>query len=97
LLDAGLQLKNVKMNGGAASYVLSNDEFVFNDLDMIFPMDLDDQRGDFESVRNAVFQVLLEIMPDDAPNVCPDVLRDIYIRKMVKVSDSDRWSLFSFG
>lgn len=83
------------MNGGAASYVLSTDDFTFNDLDLIFPMELDDQRGDFENVRNAVFQVLLELMPDDSPNVCPDVLRDIYIKKMVKVADGDRWSLFS--
>jgi len=28
-------------------------------------------------------------------NLSPDNLRDIYIRKMVKISDGDRWSLFS--
>lgn len=93
--DAGLQIKNVKMNGGAASYVLSTDDFIFNDLDLIFPMELDDQQGDFEKVRNAVFHVLLELMPDSSPNVCPDVLRDFYMSKMVKVFDEDRWSLFS--
>jgi hypothetical protein len=36
-------------------------------------------------------------MPDtmNKKNLNPDSLRDIYIRKMVKVSDGDRWSLFS--
>jgi hypothetical protein len=98
LREAGLTLKHVKMNGGAASYVISaDDQFVFNDLDLIFPMDLNEAQGDFEKVRNAVFQVLLELMPDttNLGMLCPDILRDIYIRKMVKVCDSDRWSLFS--
>lgn len=97
LREAGLSLKHVKMNGGAASYVVSADDFTFNDLDLIFPMDLNDAKGDFEAVRNAVFQVLLELMPDttNLGMLCPDILRDIYISKMVKVSDGDRWSLFS--
>jgi hypothetical protein len=96
LREAGLTLHHVKLNGGAASYVVSADDFTFNDLDLIFPMDLNDTES-FEKVRNVVFQVLFELMPDSTNigMLCPDVLRDIYIRKMVKVADGDRWSLFS--
>ncbi|KAI6179791.1 Protein FAM46C [Aphelenchoides besseyi] len=95
--NAGLNLKHVKMNGGAASYVLAADEFAFSDLDLIFPIDLNDQNGDFEKVRDAVFDALLELMPSTTNKgmICAEVLRDIYIRKMIKVCDGDRWSLFS--
>uniref|UniRef100_A0A1I7SFU2 polynucleotide adenylyltransferase n=1 Tax=Bursaphelenchus xylophilus TaxID=6326 RepID=A0A1I7SFU2_BURXY len=96
LLDRQLALKHVKLNGGAASYVLSMDEFVYSDLDLIFPIDLS-QEGDFDKVRCAVFDALIELMPASTNKqmMCVDTLKDIYIRKMVKVSDGDRWSLFS--
>ncbi|KAI6227374.1 hypothetical protein M3Y99_01259700 [Aphelenchoides fujianensis] len=95
LESAKLNLKHVKMNGGAASFVLAADQFAYSDLDLIFPIDLSEP-GAFDRVRDAVFEALLELMPSGTnKNFCADVLRDIYIRKMVKVSDGDRWSLFS--
>lgn len=44
-----------------------------------------------------MFDALIELMPNtmNKKNLNPDSLRDIYISKMVKVSDGDRWSLFS--
>lgn len=38
LRSSGIGPKHVKMNGGAASFVLANEEFVYSDLDLIFPM-----------------------------------------------------------
>ncbi|KAH7728579.1 prion-like protein [Aphelenchoides avenae] len=96
LLEAGLDLKAVKMNGGAASYVMASDDFAFSDLDLIFPISLETEEN-FDKVRRAVFDALLEMMPENTNKkmISADTLKDIYIRKMVKVSDGDRWSLFS--
>ena len=78
---AGLRLHHVKMNGGAASYVLAADEFAYSDLDLIFPIDLNDAHGDFDKVRNAVFESLAELMPHNAPAsyLCTDILREAYV------------------
>jgi terminal nucleotidyltransferase 5A/B len=72
------------------------DDFAYSDLDLIFPISLADEYS-FDRVRSAVFAALLELMPDTANKemICADTLKDVYIRKMVKVSDGDHWSLFS--
>ncbi|CAK5053345.1 unnamed protein product [Meloidogyne enterolobii] len=98
LRDAGLPLLHVKLNGGAASFVFAqSDSFPYSDVDLIFPIALE-RDSDFERVREAVFDALLQMMPSSTTNksaITPETLRDVYIRKMVKVTDSDRWSLFS--
>ncbi|TKR92282.1 hypothetical protein L596_006966 [Steinernema carpocapsae] len=97
LFKVGCPAGHVKMNGGAASYVLATeDSFPYSDLDLIFPMSLETDE-DFDKVRAAVFQALVELMPStiNKDKICAETLKDIYIRKMVKVSDGDRWSLFS--
>lgn len=97
LREANLPLRNVKLNGGAASFVFAqSDSFPYSDVDLIFPMDLQEDQ-DFDRVRNAVFDALLEMMPSSTNKsaITADTLRDVYIRKMVKVADGDRWSLFS--
>ena len=96
--DAGLPLLHVKLNGGAASFVFAqSDSFPYSDVDLIFPIALERDQ-DFERVREAVFDALLQMMPSSTTNkaaITAETLRDVYIRKMVKVTDSDRWSLFS--
>ncbi|VDM37705.1 unnamed protein product [Toxocara canis] len=96
LRAAGIGPKHVKMNGGAASYVVATEEFAYSDLDLIFPMSFEGEDS-FEKVRIAVFDALVQLMPDSTnkEKISADTLKDIYIRKMVKVSDGDRWSLFS--
>lgn len=97
LREHGLPLKHVKLNGGAASFVFAqSDSFAYSDVDLIFPLDLTEDQ-DFERVREAVFDALLEMMPSSANKaaITAECLRDVYIRKMVKVTDGDRWSLFS--
>uniref|UniRef100_A0A914HUR5 polynucleotide adenylyltransferase n=1 Tax=Globodera rostochiensis TaxID=31243 RepID=A0A914HUR5_GLORO len=98
LRDAGIAVKHVKMNGGAASFVFAaSDSFPYSDVDLIFPLELQSDQ-DFERVREAVFAALLEMMPSTTNKqlITIDTLRDVYIRKMVKVTDGqDRWSLFA--
>lgn len=97
LRDAGLPLNNVKLNGGAAGFVFANsDSFPYSDVDLIFsisPM----ESHDFDRIRQAVFDALLEMMPGSTNRelISMETLKDVYIRKMVKVTDGDRWSLFS--
>uniref|UniRef100_A0A0R3S478 polynucleotide adenylyltransferase n=1 Tax=Elaeophora elaphi TaxID=1147741 RepID=A0A0R3S478_9BILA len=96
LRTAGIGPKNVKMNGGAASYVVATKEFAYSDLDLIFPMSFESEQS-FDSVRSAVFDAMVQLMPESTnkEKISANTLKDIYIRKMVKVSDGDRWSLFS--
>ncbi|KAE9553336.1 hypothetical protein FO519_003449 [Halicephalobus sp. NKZ332] len=94
---AGVNLKCVKLNGGAASFVLANEQFQYCDLDLIFPISLS-REEDFDKVRDAVFDSLLSLMPVQVSksNICADTLKDVYISKMVKVcNEEDKWSLFS--
>ncbi|VDL80664.1 unnamed protein product [Nippostrongylus brasiliensis] len=41
LRKAGMPPKSVKLNGGAASHVASADDFSYADLDLIFPMEVE--------------------------------------------------------
>ncbi|KAI1722362.1 nucleotidyltransferase domain-containing protein [Ditylenchus destructor] len=94
--EAGLNLKCVRVNGGVAGYVLcTHDNFSFSDIDLIFRMELESEQ-DFATIRSVMLQSLLELMPKTTNmDMDCDVLRDVYIRKMIKVVDQDRWSLFS--
>ncbi|CAI2319015.1 unnamed protein product [Caenorhabditis sp. 36 PRJEB53466] len=98
--------KNVRLNGGAASFVASSDDFSYADLDLIFPIQMPEnsdenaERVMFDSIRDAVFMTIRELMPDNIGKEKFDfeTLKDVYIRKMIKVSaDSDTWSLFSLN
>lgn len=50
-------------------------------------------------MRTAVFDTLLELMPESTNRemISSETLKDIYIRKMIRVlnNENDRWSLFS--
>jgi len=72
---------------------------VYNDLDLIFGVDLSDQ-NDLKRVRDVVMTSLLNFMPVgvskermSGPN-----LSEAYVRKLVKVyDDANRWSLISLS
>lgn len=49
LRAADIAPKHVKMNGGAASFVVASEEFAYSDLDLIFPMSFDSEES-FEKV-----------------------------------------------
>ncbi|KAK6027648.1 hypothetical protein OSTOST_06320 [Ostertagia ostertagi] len=96
LRQAGMPPKSVKLNGGAASHVASADDFSYADLDLIFPMEVENSDS-FDKVREAVFDTIMDMMPSaNKTKINADTLKDVYIGKMVKVSgEDDRWSLFS--
>lgn len=96
---------DTRLNGGAASFVASSNDFSYADLDLIFPILIDEndenaEKTIFDSIRDAVFMTIRELMPDNIGKEKFDfeTLKDVYIRKMIKVSaDSDKWSLFSLN
>ncbi|KAL1286044.1 Terminal nucleotidyltransferase 5C [Trichinella pseudospiralis] len=95
---AGIQLLDVKLNGGAASHVLSKALVLYNDIDLIFTVDLSVARN-FEIVKDCVLNSLLEFLPDETnrARIGLVAMKDAYVRKMVKVIEDDIWSLISLN
>ncbi|XP_064473269.1 terminal nucleotidyltransferase 5B-like [Ornithodoros turicata] len=100
LTRGGITVRDVRVNGGAASYVLAPEAApVYNDLDVIFGCDLGE--GGFDRVKAAVLDALGELIECSTPGSkrpSPCALKEAYVHKMVKVtSDGDRWSLMSLS
>ena len=100
LRERGVKLRDIRLNGGAASFVLCQDKkYIFNDLDLIFGVDLScPQRSNiiFEVVMNALKDFLPAAVSKD--RMCAATLREAYVKKLVKVTDnSNRWSLISLS
>lgn len=96
-----VRIRDIRLNGGAASYILGydNDNLSFNDLDLIFGVDLSTQ-SDLQKVKNAVLNSLLDFLPEgvNREKMSSCSLKEAYVQKMVKVSnESDRWSLISLS
>ncbi|KYB29116.1 uncharacterized LOC663557 isoform X1 [Tribolium castaneum] len=99
---AGMRVRDIRLNGGAASHVLATESQPYNDLDLIFGVDLSNVRN-FDRVKSAVLSSLYEMLPDGVSrkrmSTCS--LKEAYVSKMVKVNssnnDGDRWSLISLG
>lgn len=92
-------VKSVRLNGGAASHILATDDHqAYNDLDLIFLVDLQTPR-DFERVKTAVLQSLLDFLPEGVSKtrMSSCSMKEGYVHKMVKVNDGDRWSLISLS
>jgi terminal nucleotidyltransferase 5A/B len=70
----------------------------YNDLDLIFSVDLTSAKA-FERVKTAVLDALLELLPEGVSRtrMSSCSLKEAYVSKMVKVNDSDRWSLITLG
>jgi hypothetical protein len=98
---AGMIVKDIRLNGGAASHVLASEAQPYNDLDLIFAVEFSSNRH-FDRVKSAVLGSLLDMLPEGVSrhriNQCS--LKEAYVGKMVKVNnnnDGDRWSLISLG
>ncbi|MCL4128584.1 UNVERIFIED_CONTAM: hypothetical protein GTU68_004758 [Idotea baltica] len=92
-------VKDIRINGGAASYILATDEEqAYNDLDLIFAVDLSTQRN-FDKVKTAVLDALLDFLPEGVSKkrMSSCSMKEGYVNKMVKVNDSDKWSLISLS
>ncbi|XP_077367341.1 terminal nucleotidyltransferase 5A-like [Festucalex cinctus] len=93
-----IRVREVRLNGSAASYVLHEDSGLgWNDLDLIFCAELKEEK-DFQIVKDLVLDCLLDLLPEEVnkEKITPLTLKEAYVQKMVKVcNDSDRWSLIS--
>ena len=82
--------------------------FPFSDIDLIFNVNLTTigqspsaLAHEFERIRDSVLDALLSLLPASTRREKIDrtTVKDVYIRKMVKVTDgtADRWSLFTLN
>ncbi|KAL3279998.1 hypothetical protein HHI36_017506 [Cryptolaemus montrouzieri] len=98
---AGMRVRDIRLNGGAASHVLATESQPYNDLDLIFGVELSSIRN-FDKVKSAVLGSLYDMLPDGVSRkrISTCSLKEAYVSKMVKVNsnnDGDRWSLISLG
>jgi len=100
LEEDGIAVKEIRLNGSGASTVLASDScnISYNDLDLIFTVDLPTQKH-YERVKQAVLDSLLDLLPEGTSKkrMSSCTLKEAYVSKMVKVNDSDRWSLIALG
>ncbi|XP_025404807.1 terminal nucleotidyltransferase 5C-like isoform X2 [Sipha flava] len=97
--NTSFQVNSIRLNGGAASHVLTTDTQPYNDLDLIFNISLSGNR-DFDRVKSAVLKALVDLLPEGVSRkrMTPCSIKEAYVSKMVKVNkDGDRWSLISLG
>uniref|UniRef100_A0A1B0DD62 polynucleotide adenylyltransferase n=2 Tax=Phlebotomus papatasi TaxID=29031 RepID=A0A1B0DD62_PHLPP len=98
---AGMTVKDIRLNGGAASHVLASEAQPYNDLDLIFALEFSSGRH-YDRVKSAVLNSLFDLLPEGVSRrrITPCSLKEAYVGKMVKVNnnnDGDRWSLISLG
>ena len=98
LQTENVPIRDIRLNGGAASHVLEPQSSSYNDLDLIFGVDLSNHRN-FDKVRTAVLDSLLDFLPDITikKRLSTCSIKEGYVHKMVKVTDGDRWSLISLS
>uniref|UniRef100_T1J6X5 polynucleotide adenylyltransferase n=1 Tax=Strigamia maritima TaxID=126957 RepID=T1J6X5_STRMM len=96
-----VSVKDIRLNGGAASHILteSGEAASYNDLDLIFAVDLSTPRS-CDRVKTAVLDSLLDFLPEGVSKkrISSCSLKEAYVHKMVKVTgETDRWSLISLS
>ncbi|MEE6476406.1 hypothetical protein FKM82_011062 [Ascaphus truei] len=100
LEDRKINVRDVRLNGSAASHILHEDSGLgYKDLDLIFRVDLKGE-AEFQTVKDVVLDCLLDFLPEgvNKERISPLTLKEAYVQKMVKVyNDSDRWSLISLS
>jgi len=103
LRTEGIHVRDIRLNGGAASYILGNgSEKIqpYNDVDLIFGVELANQH-ELQKIKTCVLNCLLEFLPDgvNREKMSSCSLKEAYVQKMVKVCNDhgDRWSLISLS
>ncbi|XP_028922964.1 terminal nucleotidyltransferase 5D [Ornithorhynchus anatinus] len=93
-----IAVRDVRLNGSTASYVLvPRDGRGCKDLDIIFGVRLPGER-DFQVVKEAVLRGLRDFLPAGVrrDKITAQTMKEAYVQKLVKVcADGDRWSLIS--
>ncbi|XP_072534926.1 terminal nucleotidyltransferase 5ba [Salminus brasiliensis] len=100
LEERGVTVRDVRLNGSAASHVLHQDTGLgYKDLDLIFGVSLSDDQA-FRLVKDVVLDSLLDFLPEGVSKerITALTLKEAYVQKLVKVcNDTDRWSLISLS
>lgn len=103
LKSEGVNVRDVRLNGGAASHVLGTDNAKippYNDLDLIFGVDLSNQ-NELQKIKNCVLGCLTDFLPKGVSKerMSSCSLKEAYVQKMVKICNEhgDRWSLISLS
>ncbi|XP_028674255.1 terminal nucleotidyltransferase 5A-like [Erpetoichthys calabaricus] len=100
LEQKGIHVRDVKLNGSAASHVLHHDSGLgYKDLDLIFGLELQTDKV-FRLVKDVVLDCLLDFLPPgvNKDRITPLTLKEAYVQKLVKVcNETDRWSLISLS
>lgn len=106
LKEDGIHIRDIRLNGGAASYVVAAENHqTYTDLDLIFGVELSNAK-DLEKIKAGVLDCLLQWLPDgvskDRMSSC--MLKEAYVKKLVKVlpnssskDNGDMWSLISLN
>ncbi|XP_048880649.1 terminal nucleotidyltransferase 5A [Brienomyrus brachyistius] len=98
--DKKISVRDVRLNGSAASHVLHEDSGLgYKDLDLIFCADLKGE-AEFQVIKDIVLDCLLDFLPEgvNKKKITSLTLKEAYVQKMVKVcTDTDRWSLISLS
>ena len=64
LKEQSIELRDVRLNGSAASYVVADSNIdTYNDVDLIFGVNLD-EADSFKRVKEAVGESLLKLLPE---------------------------------
>ncbi|XP_006006950.1 terminal nucleotidyltransferase 5C [Latimeria chalumnae] len=100
LEQKGIKVRDVRLNGSAASHALVKDNGLScKDLDLIFGVSLPSEM-EFQLVKDVVLGCLLDFLPEgvNKDKITPTTLKEVYVQKLVKVStDANRWSLISLS
>ena len=108
LLLRGISVRDIRMNGSAASYCLCEKqsdglpELKFNDVDLIFSVSVDEsnRERDFHVIKEEVLASLLDFFPAESSKarISGHLLEETYMRKMVLVTQkSGKFSMSSSG
>ena len=60
---AGMRVRDIRLNGGAASHVLATESQPYNDLDLIFAVELSSGRN-YDKVKATVLGSLFDLLPE---------------------------------
>ena len=83
---------------GASSVLASECHINYNDLDLIFDVELTSQKQ-YDQVKQVVLDSLIDLLPEGTSKsrMSSGTLKEAYVSKMVKVNENDRWSLIALG
>lgn len=65
LKNSGVPVRNIRLNGGAASYVIGNESSIeFNDIDVLISVDLSSHTSISQRVKSSVLDALMQFLPE---------------------------------